>query len=58
MRFILNFFFFGFLFFLIYLYFPEAFHTLTLWAQNLFDFLKDTFNSISDKISHQSSRTP
>lgn len=53
MRFILNFFFFGFVFYLIYLYFPEAFHTLTSWAQNVFDWLKDAFNAISDKISHQ-----
>lgn len=54
MRFILNFFFFGFIFYLIYLYFPEAFHTMTAWAQSVLDFLKEVFTSISDKITHTS----
>lgn len=39
-RFFINFFAFGFLFFLIYLYFPEAFGTLVKWAQEVFHWLK------------------
>jgi hypothetical protein len=57
MRFILNFFFFGFIFYLIYLYFPEAFHTLTSWAQSVLDFLKEIFTGVVDKISHSASNT-
>lgn len=52
MRFILNFFFFGFVFYLIYLYFPEAFSTLTSWAQSFFDIVKELFVTISHKIFH------
>lgn len=58
MRFILNFFFFGFIFYLIYLYFPEAFHTLATWAQAAFDFLRDAFNSISDRVGHGQVSSP
>lgn len=41
MRFILNFFFYGLLFFLIYLFFPEAFNTLVSWANDTYIFLRD-----------------
>jgi hypothetical protein len=41
MRFILNFFFYGLLFFLIYLFFPEAFNTLVSWANETYIFLRD-----------------
>lgn len=51
MRFILNFFIFGFIFFLIWHYFPEAFGTLVSWAQTVFDFFRDAFASIRDKIN-------
>lgn len=49
MRFILNFFFFGLLFYLIYLFFPEAFHTLVSWADKTVDFIKELFARLSDK---------
>lgn len=52
MRFILNFFFFGFIFFLIYVYFPDAFHTLASWAQSFFNLLKDFLTSLGDKIHY------
>ena len=52
MRFILNFFFFGFIFYLIYVYFPEAFHTLVSWAQGVLNFLKELFVTIGEKITH------
>lgn len=45
MRFILNFFFFGFLFFLIYAFFPEAFATLVNWATIVYEFLRDLIQS-------------
>ena len=48
MRFILNFFFFGLLFYLIYLFFPEAFHTLVSWADRTVEFLKEVGMRISD----------
>ena len=41
MRFLLNFFFYGLLFFLIYLFFPEAFNTLVSWANETYIFLRD-----------------
>lgn len=46
MRFIINFFFYGLLFFLIYLFFPEAFHTLVSWANDTYVFLRDLFLSV------------
>jgi hypothetical protein len=49
MRFFLNFFFFGLLFYLIYLFFPEAFNTLVSWAQKFYDFLRDVFIQLSGK---------
>jgi hypothetical protein len=39
-RFILNFFLFGFLFFLIWMFFPEAFETLVSWASHVYEFFK------------------
>lgn len=45
MRFILNFFLFGFLFYLIYVFFPEAFTTLVSWANHVYDFFKDLVNT-------------
>lgn len=50
MRFILNFIFFGILFYVIYLYFPEAFHTLVSWAGAVVNFLKDIALLIWSKI--------
>ncbi len=50
LRFILNFFLFGILFYLIYLFFPEAFHTLVSWANDIYQFFKDLFIRLSDKI--------
>ncbi len=55
LRFIFNFFLFGLLFYLIYLFFPEAFQTLVSWANHTYEFLKDLFMQLSAKI--QSSRS-
>lgn len=52
MRFILNFFFFGLLFYLIWMFFPEAFMTLVNWANHVVLFFRDLFMGISDKVQH------
>lgn len=49
MRFIINFFFFGILFYLIYLFFPETFVTLVSWADKTYEFLKDLFLGVSNR---------
>ena len=41
MRFILNFIFFGILFFLIWHFLPEAFQTLVTWMTSAFNFVQD-----------------
>lgn len=51
MRFIFNFFLFGFLFYLIYVYFPDAFHTLVSWANAAFDFLKTWITELIHKFN-------
>lgn len=38
MRFVLSFIFFGLLFYAMYLYVPDTFHTLVSWAAKIFDF--------------------
>lgn len=48
MRFILNFLFFGILFYLIYLFFPDAFKTLVRGADQSYEFLKDFFMTFSN----------
>ena len=49
MRFIINFFIYGFIFFLIYLFFPEAFTTLVSWAGKVYDFFAGIIQSIKEK---------
>lgn len=51
MRFILNFFIFGFIFYLIYIFFPEAFNTLVSWANSVYDFLSNLIRMAIDKMS-------
>lgn len=51
MRFIFNFIFFGLLFFIIWQYFPDAFSTLVSWAASVFNFLKDTIQTIIHKLT-------
>ena len=53
MRFILNFFFFGLLFYLIWMFFPDAFLTLVSWANHVVAFFRDLFMGLSDKIQNQ-----
>lgn len=49
LRFIFNFILFGIIFYLIYLFFPEAFTTLVSWANKTVDFFKDVFVTLSAK---------
>ncbi len=49
LRFILNFFLFGILFYLIYLFFPEAFQTLVSWAHQVYEFFRDVFAQLSER---------
>ncbi|MBA3957446.1 MAG: hypothetical protein H0X51_03495 [Parachlamydiaceae bacterium] len=58
MRFILNFFLFGFLFFLIWIFFPEAFHILLSWAQSVYDFFADLVPNGADSVKDTPSPTP
>lgn len=58
MRFILNFFFFGLLFYLIWMFFPDAFLTLVSWANHIVEFFKDLITGLSDKVQHQTSSSP
>lgn len=50
LRFIFNFFLFGILFYLIYLFFPDAFQTLVSWAHQVYEFFKDVFMQLSGKV--------
>lgn len=50
-RFILNFIFFGVLFYAISLFFPDAFQTLVSWAGKVYTFIVDIVVAIIDWIS-------
>ncbi len=52
MRFIINFFIFGLIFYCIWYFFPGAFATLVSWATAVFDFVKNIFQGISEKTQH------
>lgn len=49
MRFIINFLFFGILFYLIWMYFPDAFKTLVSWAEQIVVFFRDLILGIWHK---------
>lgn len=50
LRFILNFFLFGILFYLLYLFLPDAFMTLVSWADQVYEFFRDLVLQFSGKI--------
>lgn len=50
MRFIFNFIFFGILFYLIFLFFPEVFKTLVSWAEHTYTFLKSIVDQLVGKV--------
>jgi hypothetical protein len=53
MRFIWNFLFFGILFYLIWMIFPDAFLTLVSWADHVVSFFKDLILNLWGKIQHR-----
>lgn len=53
MRFILNFFLFGILFYLISMFFPEAFNTLVSWAAHVYGFFHDLVMQVVDKVGEK-----
>lgn len=57
MRFVFNFFFFGIIFYLIWMFFPDAFLTLVGWADHVVAFFRDLFMGVSDKIQHHAPAT-
>lgn len=57
MKFIFNFIFFGILFYIIAVNFPEAFRTLVSWADAIVTFIRETFHVIVEKIG-TSGQTP
>lgn len=50
MRFIINFIFYGLLFYFIHLAFPEAFVTLVSWADKLIELLKEVYFQLAAQI--------
>lgn len=58
MKFLWNFFFFGILFYLIWLAFPETFMTLVSWANQVFVFVKELVMGVADKVQHQVPAAP
>jgi len=50
MRFIFNFFFFGVLFYLIWMFFPDAFSTLVSWANHFVAYAKEVIMGLGDKM--------
>lgn len=58
MKFIFNFIFFGVLFYLIYVYFPEPFHTLVSWADSIVTFVKEMFHLLMSKIGSPTAPPP
>lgn len=58
MRFILNFFFFGLLFYLIWMFFPDAFMTLVGWANHVVIFFRDLIMGITDKVNTHMTPAP
>lgn len=58
MRFIWNFFFFGILFYLIWMFFPDAFMTLVSWANQVVAFFRDLFSGLWEKTQHYVPSTP
>jgi len=58
MRFIWNFFFFGILFYLIWMFFPDAFLTLVSWANQVVAFFRELISNTWDKTQHYLPNNP
>lgn len=55
MRFILNFIIFGIIYYIIYLFFPDAFHTLVSWADKTYEFFRDLVLQVAGKVHGEGS---
>jgi hypothetical protein len=51
MRFIFYFVFFGLLFYIIWMYFPEAFQTLVSWAGKIYSFLFNLLSGVVERLN-------
>lgn len=58
MRFILNFIFFGILFYLIWMFFPDAFLKLVSWADSIVAFFRDLIMGLWSKVPHHPAESP
>lgn len=58
MRFIFNFIFFGILFYLIWMIFPDAFMTMVSWADHIVAFFRDIIMGLWGKIQHNMPSSP
>lgn len=58
MRFILNFIFFGILFYLIWMYFPDAFSTLLSWANHVVAFFREIITQVWEKSQNYVPHSP
>jgi len=58
MRFIFNFIFFGILFYLIWMFFPDAFLKLVSWADQIVAFLRDLIMGLWSKVPHNATESP
>ena len=58
MRFIWDFFIFGILFYLIWMFFPDAFATLVSWANHVVMFFKDLIGTVANKSHEYLPNTP
>jgi hypothetical protein len=58
MKFIFNFIFFGILFYIIAVNFPEAFKTLVSWADGIVSFFKEAFHVLWEKLGTMSQNLP
>lgn len=58
MRFIFNFLFFGILFYLIWMFFPDAFLKLVSWADSIVAFFKDLIMGLWNRFQHNEPTSP
>jgi len=57
-RFLINFFLYGLLFFFIYKFFPDAFSTLVVWVGKVYDVLAEVVRSFIDWVGGHTQSVP
>ena len=58
LRFVLNFILFGLLFYAIWYFFPDVFNKMVSGAKEVFDYIKNLFQNISEKTQQPAPATP